>query len=220
MAVNLLSDELKSGMTYIVPPVTKEKLVHQVNALVYHLKHYGICFYNTDVKALSGSDYLANLTPQNVVNTKFGAFVQEHINRLEYLTIPVNLNDIVTNLNLMYNIFKQNMGYLNSDYVDWYRYQIYANTPGLSGHIATKQISVPEYNLITKIQSLEKLQFPISYDSIITQINNYINLYKGEPRVIDANDLRLLIVALKEELSVDDIDYGNASSSQSKVDEY
>lgn len=224
MAVNLLSDELKSDMTYLIPPITKEQIVKETNALIYHFKKFGIC-YEGDVSYPSSSSYLANITPETVVSASHGSAAQSYINRLDFLYIPVEFGDIINQINLIINILKS--GIITSSYFfEQMRNAIYVNTSSISirnGYAALDYSN----DLNTRISSISNIFLPATYETVIDTLNSIIALFKINARIIDAHDFTLLIYDLQLEAEfsgrrnygsasdttfTDEIDYGGANT--------
>lgn len=216
MATNLLSDELKSGMTYIKPPITKEIIVKEVNALIYHFKEFGVC-YESDIVYPSGSNYLASTTPQTIVIQNHGQAAEDFINKLNYLYIPVELNDITYQINLIIDILKSGT-ITSSYYAEHLKNDIYIHSSDIAARNSFSNLNYGN-DLGTKISALQKISLPVSYYDLINEINTIISLFKINSRIIDASDFRLMIYALKaEKASVEGSrDFGHASSTGSTV---
>lgn len=229
MAVYLLSDELKSDLHYLIPPITKEEIIRCLNSLIYHLKFFGIC-YKSDIIHPSGSDYIKDTSISKICLVDHGLKVKELISNLKYLTLPLNMSDVVNQVNLIIEIFKTDANICSSYDFEQLRANIYKYSPSLDDKGAIFYINTNN-NLSQKINKLSYLKFPLKNQDIINILNDIINLYKGnnsdknikirDARIIDAQDYRALISALKEEADEEGlVDYGNASTKNATIDNY
>lgn len=210
MAVNLLSDELKSDITYLVSPITKEQIVKVTNALIFHFKYFGVCFEG-DIDYPSSSSYLANITPETVVSATHGNAARLYLNKLKYLNIPVELGEIVNQINLVINILKS--GTITSSYFfENMKNEIYTRTSSISIRNGYAELGYSN-DLATKISIIQEISLPINYQDIIDTLNSIVALFKEDSRIIDANDFALLIYDLKIEAGFSGRrDYGNSTT--------
>lgn len=253
MATNLLSDELKSDMSYLVPPITQEQIAKEVNALIFHFKTFGICFEsdinlpplvpitetfylldidsfylldsennNLVVKGNSSTEYesvLDKVTEENIVKFNHGQIARDLIDNLRYIYLPVDLREIVTNLNIIIEILKSgDSPVVSSFYFENTLDYLYKYTPSIKNRNGYSNLGF-ENNLSTKILALNKILLPVKYSVLIETINYLIRLFKEDSRIIDANDFKLLIYALKKEERDNHLtdkgirDYGNSSKN-------
>lgn len=218
MAINLLNDELKSSIIKLIPPITKERIIREINGLIYHLKQYGICRISDVVKP-SGSDFLASTDVDSIISSNFGSTTSASIQSLEYLYIPCEYKDIVNRINSIISIISTAGDLTSSYYYEYLKFLIYEGSPSLSGRNSLTRYNYDsaETALRAKISKLKSISLPIKSSDLINSINNIIDLYKGEARLVDANDFKLLIYSLKEETKIIDetvIDYGNILYAQ------
>lgn len=223
MATYLLSDEFKSDLLILIPPITNEQIIRDINALIYHFRFFGV-FDREEVKVPLNYN-LNNITTESILDKEHGSYIaRETIKLLNYLYLPIEIDKVIFQLNLIVKIIKNTKFYSKREF-DSLRDNLYRNTPILRDREAIYNPSVgsSEESLSERINKINYLNYDdnLSYSSIISLINNIINLFRGKDYIIDSQDLRLLIRDLKTELlNEQNLDYGNISVVQNTKDNY